>query len=529
MDFKFYLSLFVRRLPYFLILVAIGSAIGVTLASVLPPVYLAQAKLLVESEQIPGDLAASTVQTGANEQLQIIQQRILTRAKLLEMSNKLQIYPAEVGPSAMTADDIIKDLRERIQMVTTGGAAARGGATQATLVNVSFEAPSATLAANVANEVVTMILQEDVSMRTGVSGQTLDFFVQEVARLDQELAKKGALILEFKQKNQESLPDSLDFRRSQQAAAQERLLQMDREEAGLKDRRARLVTLYETTGRVDTVGANETPEQKQMKALQDQLQGVLAVLSPQNPKVKVLEAQIATLEKTIAAQGGAASTTADGAALSAYDIQLADLDGQLAGITQQRAEITATMDDLRKSIEATPGNAIALDTLERDYANVRTQYDQAVANKARAETGDLIEALSKGQRISVIEQAIAPREPASPNRPVIAAAGIGGGMALGLGLVLLLELLNAAIRRPADLTAKLGITPFATIPYMRTTQEIRRRRSIILGALLVVLIGIPAVLWAIHSYYMPLDLLLDKILSKVGLAMLAMPTGPVVA
>ena len=66
---------------------------------------------------------------------------------------------------------------------------------------------------------------------------------------------------------------------------------------------------------------------------------------------------------------------------------------------------------MRASIEATPGNAIALDTLERDYANTRTQYDQAVANRARAETGDLIEALAKGQRISVIEQAIAPREP----------------------------------------------------------------------------------------------------------------------
>jgi hypothetical protein len=69
---------------------------------------------------------------------------------------------------------------------------------------------------------------------------------------------------------------------------------------------------------------------------------------------------------------------------------------------------------LKASIEATPGNAIALDTLERDYANTRAQYDAAVANKARAETGDTIEALSKGQRISVIEQAIAPREPPAP-------------------------------------------------------------------------------------------------------------------
>ena len=35
MDFKFYLSLFLRRLPWFAVLVAIGTAIGLTLASVL--------------------------------------------------------------------------------------------------------------------------------------------------------------------------------------------------------------------------------------------------------------------------------------------------------------------------------------------------------------------------------------------------------------------------------------------------------------------------------------------------------------
>jgi uncharacterized protein involved in exopolysaccharide biosynthesis len=83
MDLKFYFSLFLRRLPWFLLLLALGSAIGITLARVLPPVYVAQARLVVESEQIPDSLAASTVQTKATEQLQIIQQRILTRATLI--------------------------------------------------------------------------------------------------------------------------------------------------------------------------------------------------------------------------------------------------------------------------------------------------------------------------------------------------------------------------------------------------------------------------------------------------------------
>ena len=134
-----------------------------------------------------------------------------------------------------------------------------------------------------------------------------------------------------------------------------------------------------------------------------------------------------------------------------------------------------------------------------------------------AETGDLIEALSRGQRVSIIEQAVAPGQPESPNRPLIAAAGVGGGVALGLALVLLLELLNRAIRRPVDLTKGLGIAPFATVPLMRTQGQIRMRRAVILLAFLVVLAGIPLALWAVDTYYQPLDLLLNRLAGSLGL------------
>ena len=47
-DYKFYLSLFLRRLHYFLFVAMLVSAAGVMIAYTLPPVYRAQAVLLVE-------------------------------------------------------------------------------------------------------------------------------------------------------------------------------------------------------------------------------------------------------------------------------------------------------------------------------------------------------------------------------------------------------------------------------------------------------------------------------------------------
>lgn len=532
MDLRFYLSIFLRRLPWFLLLLAIGSAAGITLARVLPTVYSAQARLVVESEQIPDSLAASTVETQATEQLQIIQQRILARDPLIEMANRLQIYaPGPDGQGRrMAADAIVADMRKRIRISTTSGSS-RGPA-QATLVTVSFEAPTAQLAAAVANDLVTQILREDVAMRTGVARQTLDFFEQEVQRLDQELATQGAAILAFKEANKEALPDSLDFRRSQQAAAQERLLTLDRQEAELRERRVQIERLRAVAlaSGVVTAGPEATPEQRTLQTLKDDYGRAIAVLSPTNPRVKLLAAQIAAQEKLVAAQlaaSGVADEVGGSAPLSPatpFDLQIADVDSQLGFISAQRAQITAQLEALTATIDATPANTITLGTLERDYANTRAQYDDAVAKKARAETGDVIEALSKGQRISIIEQAVAPSMPNSPNRLAIAAGGVGLGIALGLGMVLLLEVMNAGIRRPVELTARLGITPFATLPYMRTRGEILRRRAIIGVAMAVAVAGVPAALWLVHTQIAPLDLLLDRLIQRIGLAGLVLPS-----
>ena len=124
---------------------------------------------------------------------------------------------------------------------------------------------------------------------------------------------------------------------------------------------------------------------------------------------------------------------------------------------------------------------------------------------------------SKGQRFSLIEPAVAPSSPTEPNRVLIAGAGVAGGIGAGLGLILLLELLNRSIRRPAELTGQLGIQPFVTIPYMRTQRETRVKRALMLTVLALILIGIPVALFAIHSYYLPLDLLFRQMAGMVGL------------
>ncbi len=508
-EVRFYLSLFLRRLPLFIFIVLACTAGGLFLAVSLPPVYKAQARLVVESPQIPGELASSTVQASIVEILEVTQQRILTRANLLDLARRFDIYTEKPD---MTPDAIVNDMRSRIEIQLPFNTFNR-----ASFVTVSFAAPTGEISAQVTNELVTQILQENVAMRTNVTGQTLDFFVQEVARLDTELSDQGARILEFKEAHKEALPDSLDYRRNRQSSLQERLLQLDRELSGLRDRRARLVEIYERTGRSDLAGESLTPEQRRLRQLQDERASALVIYSSDHPRIKSLDGQIAALEAANIKLGLGTETAPN---FTAFDLQVSDIDGQIEFIEEQKTIINSELEVLAKSIEATPTNAIALGTLERDYDNLRLQYAQATASLAEARTGDQIEAQSRGQRITVTEQAVVPNNPAAPSRKKIAAAGVAGGIGLSVGLFVLLEILNSALRRPVDVATQLGVPAFGTVPFIPTTGERLIRRSMIVASFIVPIAGVSVGLYLIHYYYLPLDLFLEKVTERLGVGSL---------
>ncbi len=511
-DLKYYLSVFWRRFPYFLVIAALISAIGLTVAFILPPSYRSTARLLVESAQIPGDLAQSTVPVNAVEQMQIIQQRLMTRANLLSLADRFGIYADQPG---LSANDLIEDMQKRVIFETDRPTRAGRPVEGATIISVSFDAPTPAMAADVTNEMTTLILQENVRMRTGRATGTLDFFEQEVSRLAGELDRNAAAILAFKNGNQDALPESLEFRRNEQTLNQERLIQLEREEASLRDARARTVSIYEQTGRVFST-RELSREEEQLADLRQQLAQALSVYSETSPNVTMLKNRVAALEPVVEEQ--LALINPDFLGMSEYEIQLAQLDGRLEFLAGEKARLVTTLDNLDRSIRETPANEMTLTGLQREQESLSFQYDQAERRLADAAVGERIEVLAKGERFNLVEQATPPADPLSPNRLLIGGGSVAAGLGAGLGFILLMEMLNRSIRRPVEITSKLGIQPLATVPYIRTRGETRWKRAVVLGVLALIAIAIPAALFALHKYYLPMDLLLRNLADNVGLS-----------
>lgn len=503
-DLKFYLALALKRLPLLLSLLVATTAVGVALALTLPPTYSAKARLLVENAQIATSMVESTVQTTADKQLQIIEERLVTRANMIDAANKYDVFP-EGGK--MLPDDIFEAMVRRTQIKVTDGNDRR-----VTLMEITFEADDPRTAANIVNEFVTLVESESAEISRGEATQTAEFFEAEVKRLSEALSIKSSEIVAFKEANKDALPEEQSYRMDRQNQIQERVSVNSRDLVSLREQRNRLLAVG--TG----MGADQpllSPKQQQLAGLQSELNNALSVYSESNPRVKLIRAQIERLESSMVT-GDSAAQDLD-PMQTILDLQLADIDSRIAYLEEDIAKSEAEIARLREAIEKTPENGILLEALTRDYENVQGQYNRSVASLATAKIGESIEVQGKGERVSVIERAVPPSNPSGPNRKLIAGGGVFAGGALATLLFVLLELMNRTIRRPIDLARGLGVQPLVTIPYIEHEAVSNRRRIaytiLIFGAVVSALVAI----WAVHVYYLPLDLLLERGMKTLGL------------
>lgn len=505
-DIKFYWTLFKRRFPVMFALFLIAAAIGVGISMTLSPRYSATARLLVESPQIPDELAASTVRLGSTEQLQIIEQRLLTRANLIDIANKFELFRGR----RLTPDAVVDQLLAHTDISTSSGRE------RATLMEISFSWPDARLTAAVVNEYVTLILREDAARRQALASQTLDFFQQEVERLDQELSRRSADIVAFKAANKDALPEEMGYRLDRQAQLQERLNTAARDRVALNEQRTRLIAL----GSASLSGGQPvlSPLRQEIRNLEEELSDALTIYSATNPRVKVLQARLDRLKARLETDGDTeGEAPAEDPAQTLLNLQMGEIDTRLGFLDEEVRRVERELGELREAIAKTPENAIRLEELEREYEIAEGLYNRAVDALEKAQTGERIEVLSKGERVSVIEQATVPTEPDGRLRIFVAGGGIFLGVALAVMFFVLTELLNRAVRRPADLVRALDIQPLATIPFIETERSRRRRRAgttIVIGA---IAIGVPIALWAVHQFYLPLDLIAERALRQLGL------------
>jgi succinoglycan biosynthesis transport protein ExoP len=219
---------------------------------------------------------------------------------------------------------------------------------------------------------------------------------------------------------------------------------------------------------------------ERLVVMQKKLNELLMQYNEKHPDVIKVKAEIEQLiEQTKVKKGDPASSPIAGMN-DAADIE--------------QSENGRNVDGALPASDMSAGNKGLLD-LEREREINKRIYEELLANLGKSQFSTQVEVQGKADAFRIVEPAIIPTKPINRNIMKMILLGILGGIAVGLGVVIGLDLFDTSLRS-VDAVKKLGLPVLAIIPIIQTVQEatrIRRKDRLLYTAVGVYVTGLMVV------------------------------------
>lgn len=508
-----------RRRQVIRVAVAVFVA-AVVLAFVLPPKYRSSATILIEQQEVPKDIIASTVTGYANQRLQIIQQRVLTQENLLRISEKLGVHKAPLAKEKAAAIAGKMRSNAKIESVSANVTDPRSGASMMATIafKLSYDADSPELAQKVADELVSLFLNENLRIRTQKAEQTSGFLAEEEERLSRHIAELEAKLAAYKERNTGRLPELMNLNMSLMEQTQRDVENLDRQIVNLEERRLHLqgqlaqVEPYTGTGpggrlkelqaqylaAVATYSADHPDVAKLRREIdllrkesglteeRDAAEGELKIVrtelararnsySDTHPDVVRLKKREAVLEDRLRSSiGGSALGVAlrpDNPAYISLRTQLDTVELSLKATREQLTRARQRLFEYETRLVQTPRIEQEGLALRREYEGATRKYQEIKQSLMGAEVAVELEKGARGERYSLLDPPDLPESPHFPNRRAFVLLGLVLGLGGGVGLASLAEYMDRTIRGSRAISMVLRTAPLAAIPYIHNGQE----------------------------------------------------------
>ena len=563
-----------RQRTIFILVSGVFIAATIALALLLPSTYVSSATILIEQQEIPQELVRSAVTSFADQRVQIISQRVMTTQNLLTLIERYNLYPnvrlnkpREVLLQTMRSDISMK-------MISADVIDPRSGRpTQATIAfSVGYKNHSPELALKVANDLTSLYLNENLTSRTQMAEQTASFFAEEAARQQARIMEIDKKLAEFKQKNQDSLPESLQLNTNISERTEMDLRDANNRIAAIESQKvlleAQLAQIIPTQQVFSDTGQRVMNAEDRLKALRSQLAGYKAryapghpdilttqreveglekqvkaddgtsdiarqldeakaelaraneKYSPEHPDVVRLTRQVEELQKLVAASPGATLTKekahADNPAYIQVKGQLDALGVEHESAVKKRDELRAKLDQYEHRLAQEPAVERQYRELARDLDSAQLKYQEIRSKQTEVQVSQNLETEHKGERFTMIEPPLPPEKPISPNRVLILVMGFVLSAAAGFGAAVLRDSLDLSVRGVQDVRALLSVPPLAAIPVIVTRAEEKRRRRLVRYSWQGGIVGLVALVAAVHFLVRPLDVVWIVLLRRFG-------------
>ncbi|GAA0482250.1 hypothetical protein GCM10009096_25740 [Parasphingorhabdus litoris] len=435
-------------IPFLLCAVA-----GIASYFLLPTVYRSQAILLVQSSQLPDDVAGDGASEIVDRRIARIRQQVLSRPGLIELINKYELYKSERGSDPLS--EIVENMRDSVEIapMTADVQRVRSGQSATIAFALGYEYSDPVKAQSVAQDLTEQILQLDSTVSSEQASSTEEFLIDQAAGLETQIRTIEGQIATIKAQNGNVLGNSGVMFGGGGGGYDVQIAALQRENSQLISQRD---DALKSSNRDPVVAAAE-----------QQLAGARAIYSDNHPDVILAQQRLA--EAKALADQNLSKLPVD-----TINQQIAFNNTQIATLRSAKAQENARMSASLNAQSRAPLILQQIEQLQQRLNGLNEQYQGVSTRLLAAQAGVKAENEQMGERLSVIDPPVIPDKPSSPDWLLLTGGGLGAGFALGFLLVFGTELFLQPIRDPKTISNAMGAAPMVVVP---TIKEINEEKS----------------------------------------------------
>ncbi len=482
-----YFGILRRRIWWIVVPALLGPLIAYGVSLRMQNRYTSRGLVLVEGQKVPGNFVQPVVAQGIADRLGNMEQQILSRSRLQPVIERFGLYKQDLPNAGL--ETLVERTRKAIAVdpVLTDDGSSRPSVTGFT---VSFTYSDPATAQQVCAELVSMFMAENLRMREQSAEGTTQFLAVQLEEAKRKLDEQDAKLADFQRRYVGQLPEQeqmnyniLTSLNNQLQTANDAVNRLQQDKSYTENQLAQQLEVWNAS---QSATSPLTLEQ-QLINLQNQLASLQTRYTNDYPDVVKTRRQIDEVRKRLAAtraESGAANAEQDDSKLLQEPGSIQQLRHNIYQYKQGIAEKTREQERLQRQIrmyegrvELSPGVNQQYKFLTRDHQTALEFYNDLLKKGKLSEIGTDLERRQQGEQFRVVDPPTLPTKPSYPNRQRFAATGLGAGLALGFGLVLLLELRDKNLRIEADIRHFLRVPVLAAVPLVRIDNGAGSERS----------------------------------------------------
>lgn len=474
-DFKKYLQLVAKRKYVFIVSVLSLITLVVLTSYFLPRQYEAKCTVFIERNMINAIIKGIAITPSLEERLKVLSYTMSSRNLLLKVADDLGFQVNRKDQSAV--ERVISDFQKNtdIKMKSENG-----------LFIVSYRNTDPHLARDYVNALVRRYIEENVSEKREETYGASRFLAEQIKFFKEKLDKADEEIIKFRK--EKGIFVALDDRRvvEEIKTAEEGLEEVRIKRRELEARKRMMLKQMKGerpyTATILGKGAGDPGER--ILALQRRLTDLLLTYTANYPEVIRVRAEIEALkgqmESGQALAGGDMQNPDTEVAMLNPVLQqlreeLTKTDLELAALTAKDEQLRRLMESKKTYLRSMPAEKKNLTDLEMARTTTKNIYEELVARLGQSEVSKQMEIQDKASTFRVVDPAVLPLKPVSPDRVKIMLFGMFAGLAGGFGLVVLLDSMDRSVKT-VDSLKSFGVPVIAVIPSIQNPDEMEERQ-----------------------------------------------------